>query len=76
MKIKVLRELQNAIIKTKEIKLSEIEQLSFKDKIALFFGNKTYDFLGVKHLVYYVGKEEYFVFDNGTKQRFERVLLQ
>ena len=76
MRIKVLRELKDITMKTKAVKLSKREPLSFRDKITLFFGNKTYDFLGVKHLVYSVGNEEYFIFDEGTKQKFERIMLK
>ena len=76
MRIKVLRELQDAIMRTNGIKLSKKEPLKFRDKINLFFGYKTYDFLGVKSLVYSVGNEEYFIFNDGTKQRFERILLK
>lgn len=76
MRIRVLRELQDLIMKTKSIKLSKREPLSFRDKVFLFFGNKTYYFLGVKHLVYSVGNEEYFIFDDGTKQKFERIIFR
>ena len=76
MRIKVLRKLRDATMKTKAVKLSKREPLNFIDKIYLFFGNKTYDFLEVKHLVYEVGNEEYFVFDDGTKQKFERIMLK
>ena len=76
MRIKFLRELQDATMKTKAVKLSKREPLNFKDKISLFFGNKTYDFLGVKHLVYSIGNEEYFIFNDGTKQKFKRVWLK
>lgn len=76
MRTRVLRKLQDITMKTKAVKLSKREPLRFRDKISLFFGNKTYDFLGVKHLVYSVGNEEYFVFDDGTKKKFERIMLR
>lgn len=76
MKIKILRQLQDITMRTKAIKILKKEPLTFRDKIYLFIGNKTYDFLGIKHLVYNVNNEEYFIFNDGTKQRFERILLK
>jgi len=76
MRTRVLRKLQDITMKTKSIKLSKREPLSFRDKIYLFFGNKTYDFLGVKHLVYSIGNEEFFIFNDETKQKFERIMLR
>jgi hypothetical protein len=76
MRIKILRELGDLIIRIKAIELSKREKLNFKDKLNLFFGFKVYPFADAKTLIYDVGKEEYFIFDDGTKQRFERIYIK
>jgi hypothetical protein len=76
MRIKILRELRNLTHRTKAIELSKREKINLKDKLNLFFGFKVYPFAGAKTLIYDVGKEEYFIFNDGTKQRFERVYIK